>query len=986
MAANPHSESSPGAEAAFVGRARETAAFRGAFDRMLEGRRQILTLAGEPGIGKTRLAEEFGVYAGLRGAQVLTGHCYEEAGAPPYWPWVQILRDFVGALSPSELRRVAGAGASQLLPLVPELGDVLGAGEPGEDAPPEPGHARFKTFDAIGGCLRRASEQVPLVLIIDNAHWADKASLALLEFLSQELVRARLLIVCTYRDTEIARQNPLLPTLAILGGGDSTVRVKLCGLDRAAIAQLAERVLGSALPASVIEEVDRQTDGNPLFVIELLKVLIEESRDAGIEPIAVRIPDGVRETIGRRLSRLPDGVNDLLRVASVVGRSFGAGELTRVGSADIETALEALHLSEGAGFVEAVDSVSQEYRFTHALIRETLYDEIPTPKRLRLHGLVGEALASTGSEHEQSRLSRIAHHFYESAALGNASRAADYAALAGHEAMRLDAYEDALVQYGNVIDLLRQYGDADDERIRQAILLKSGAMTATGRVNDAVRLLAESIETDDRAEDVEWLVDMLTKWIILSSDCAQAEQLPVLHRLIARLPDGDSAARAKLLAAQSFAERTLGRHSSVRALVDESTAMARRIGDPATMIYCLNSAILALRGDPGTIESRIALAAEFLRVAPPGDNAPRKGEASFLQALNLIEAGRIDAVVGLLDEYERLPASKIGLHEYRTEALRVLIALLAGEYTGLSGRIEALREVGQKSRGEDAEGVYGAQMFMLHRDTGRLGAFAPIIERFATSPAHRAWTPGLMLALVEIGRPEPARREFEKLAANGFAAIPHDDMRVTTLVYCAEVCSVLGDVARARELYDLLSAHAGTFACHPTAVCFGSADLFLGMLAATVGDLDSARGHFDAAMRANASGRAWPWLARSCFQYALALGRSGAAEDEAEAERLLREAEQLAGSLGMEGLTAAIGARLRGGDAVTAYPDDLTAREVDVLQLLAIGRSNKDIAKALSISLNTVATHVRNILTKTECANRTEAAAYASRHELVDSR
>ncbi|HEX6999137.1 MAG TPA: LuxR C-terminal-related transcriptional regulator [Gammaproteobacteria bacterium] len=648
------------------------------------------------------------------------------------------------------------------------------------------------------------------------------------------------------------------------------------------------------------------------------------------------------------------------------------------------TALGALHLAAGAGFVEPSDDVSHAYRFTHALIRETLYEEIPTPDRLRLHGLAGEALAALGGAHAQSRLSRIAHHFFQSAALGNASRAADYAARAGHEAMRLDAYEEAVVQYGNVIDVLKRYGRADDERIRQAVFWKCRALTGTGQVDEAVPLLAESIESCDLAADtLDWLADVSTLWVILTSFFPQAEQLPLLRKFIARLPEGDSAARAKLIAAQAFAERTLGGLSRVPALVEESLDMARRIGDPAVLSHCFRSSLLALHGDPGKIERRIALGAEFIRVSPAGDHCERLAEAFFLQALNLVEAGRIDELERLLGDYESLPAAGLGLHEYRAKALRILISLQAGEYAGLAQRIEALRELGQKSRGEDAEGVYAAQMFMLHRDLGKLGPFGPIIERFAASRAHRAWTPGLMLALVEIGKPDAAARELERLSIDRFSAIPNDGMRATALVYCAETCAALGDAERARVLYELLAPYAGTFACHPTAVSFGSMELYLGMLAAAMDELDLACGHFEAALRANSAGRAWPWLARSCYQFARALGKRGDADDQARMQQLLREAEQIAGGLGMEGLAADVSALLRGRDASAVYPDGLSAREVDVLRLLAMGRSNKDIAKVLSISLNTVATHVRNILTKTDCANRTEAAAYAHRNDLT---
>ena len=1001
MAATLGIDDSPqGVGNAFVGRARELQAFSLAFDGMLDGRRQILTLAGEPGIGKTRLAEALAESVEDRGALVLWGRCYEEPGAPPYWPWVQILRELVEALSPSELSRLAGSGGAEIAALVPELGVALGAetrrpqarheppldpSRPRQDPPLEPSQARFRTFDAISGLFRRAAAQVPLVVLIDNAHWADKASLSLLEFLCQELVRSRLVVVVTYRDTEISRNNPLLATLGVLSGGEGVERLKLRGLDSEDIAALAGRLLGKPLSDAVVDEIDRQTDGNPLFVIELLKVLIEESRDAGAASIAVRIPDGVRETIGRRLSRLPDGVNNLLRAAAVVGRSFEAAVLARVADTAIETVVAALDLAERAGFVEAPARIGQTYRFTHALIRETLYDELATRERLELHGLAGDALVMLHPDEGHSPLSRIAHHYFEASALGDVGQAIDYALAAGREAMRLDACDEATVHYGNAIRLLRQSAAGDIHRLREAILCQVGALTGTADLGRISALVAESIEDRELADDEVWLTDLFIQWIVVTSDGIQVEQLPLLRRILERLPQGDNAARAKVLAAQAFAERTLGNVIRVESLVRESIAMARRLGDMSVLSHCLRSSMLALGGDPARIGIRLALGEAFIGVTPSDGTNGNLVEALYQQTCNLIEAGRIDAAERLAVRLTTLEGARFGFQEYRTEALHLVLAFLRGEYGGLAERIEALRRTGHKTRGEDAEGVYGVQMFMLHRDLGRLQGLAPVIERFSESPLNRAWTPGLMLALTEIGRLDAARREFEKLAADDFTVIPFDDMRVATLVYCTETCAELGDADRARQLYAVLEPYAATFAWHPLAVCFGSIERFLGLLAGMIGETGRAVRHFEAAIDANRAARAWPALARSLFELGRLEQRSESKAGAARAEPLLREAEQLAGTLGMESLVAAIGAQLRGRAARADYPDELTAREVDVLQLIAIGRSNKDIANVLSISLNTVATHVRNILIKTDCANRTEAAAYARRSGIVQS-
>jgi DNA-binding CsgD family transcriptional regulator len=246
----------------------------------------------------------------------------------------------------------------------------------------------------------------------------------------------------------------------------------------------------------------------------------------------------------------------------------------------------------------------------------------------------------------------------------------------------------------------------------------------------------------------------------------------------------------------------------------------------------------------------------------------------------------------------------------------------------------------------------------------------------------RMWEPGLMLICAEIGLLPEARSIFERLVARDCFVIGRDDMYVACLVFCAQTCCALADAGRAESLYRLLLPYARQTANHPTAVCFGAADLYLAMLACTANWPDLARDHFDHALTRNRAMRAWPSLARTLFRYGAFLATRQVETERRRSFQLLREADQLARRLGMTRLVADIDALLHARDGSVTYPDDLTAREVEVLRLLAIGRTNKDVSLVLAISLNTVATHVRNILNKTQCANRTEAATYAIRHGL----
>jgi DNA-binding CsgD family transcriptional regulator len=391
---------------------------------------------------------------------------------------------------------------------------------------------------------------------------------------------------------------------------------------------------------------------------------------------------------------------------------------------------------------------------------------------------------------------------------------------------------------------------------------------------------------------------------------------------------------------------------------------------------------MALRGNPEQLHRRLLLGQEYIGVAQSTGSPDLLAEAYHWQALNYFESGQLEELEALLDHYDNLSAARFGLHQYQTGAHRVTLALLRGDWTDLENRIEELLEIGTKTRRDDADGVYGAQMFALNRDLGRLHALAPQIKEIAASATRRIWEPGLMLIYAEIGLLSEARGIFDRLVERVCRVIRRDDMYMTCLVFCAETCCALADADRAKSLYELLRPYGRQTANHPTAVCFGATELYLAMLASTANWPDLAREHFHQALSLNRAMRAWPFLARTLFRYGAFL-----VTRQAEAERRLglqqlREAEQLASRLRMTRLVVDIDALLHTRDDGVTFPDDLTAREVEVLRLLAIGRTNKDVSLVLAISLNTVATHVRNILNKTQCANRTEAATYAIRHGL----
>jgi DNA-binding CsgD family transcriptional regulator/tetratricopeptide (TPR) repeat protein len=974
--------SDPNPHRFIAGRARELEVFRGAFNRMLTGQLQVVLISGEPGIGKTRCAEALAEVAEDQGALVLWGRCHEEAGAPPYWPWVQILRTYVDASSLDEVRFSLGSAAQDIAAFVPELVNSSHLSREAPGAMVEANRERFRTFDAIRQFLHQATQQVPITLVLDNLHWADPPSLSLLEFLSQELLHSRLLIVGTHRNTDASRKSPLLDTLGGLSRDSNVQRVHLCGLSQASIGEVAQHLCGVDLSETALGMIYQRTDGNPLFAIELIKVLIDESAGAEITAMPNRIPAGVHETIGRRLIRLSAECNELLCVAAVHGRQFAAREIAATLAQDVPRVLSGLEPAVEAGILQPITAVSGSYQFTHALIRETIYEDLPTVDRLKLHERAADALASIHFSHLESALTRIAHHYHEAATLGDSAKAVIFALRAAESAIRIGAYEDAILHYDHIIEALERAGLHHDERVARAYILKGSALRQLGQIQQSIEVLLEAVNRTQALGSAELLVDVLVFLAMVTRHADQQHFVPLIQRALALLPEVDSGPRAKALATLAFAKRTLTDKSPVQLLVDESLDMASRCCDATARSACYQLTIMALRGDPESLNRRLQLGQDYIAVARSTRSADLLADAYHWQALNYFESGQLEDLSNLLDHYDSINVGRLGLstlHQYQAGAHRVTLALLRGDWTNLESRIEGLLELGMKTRREDAAGVNGAQMFALNRDLGHLHALAPEIQRIAAGSTSRIWEPGLMLICAEIGMLAEARRIFERIADRNFCAISRDDMYVTCLVFCAETCCILEDGNRAAALYQLLRPYEGQTANHPTAVSFGAAELYLGMLARAAKWPDLARRHFDHAVALNRAMLAWPSLVRTLFRYGAFLMTSQVESERHSGLQRLREAEQLARRLGMMRLIADIDALLHTRDRGVTFPDDLTAREMDVLRLLAIGRTNKDVSLVLAISLNTVATHVRSILNKTQCANRTEAAAYAIR-------
>jgi class 3 adenylate cyclase len=347
----------------FVGRDAERAWLSAALDSALGGQGQLVLIAGEAGIGKTRVAEELAAEARAREVRVVWGRCHEAEGAPAYWPW---------------------------RPALPELAEAAAGDGPAAQLDPE--MARFRLFDAMTASLREAAADTGLVVVLDDLHWADRASLLLLEFVARELAGSRLLLVGTYRDVEVDRRHRLSGTLAELFRQPVTSCLTLGGLEQGQVGRFIANVAGIDPAADLVAALHGQTEGNPYFVSELVRLLAAEHRLEASGLLGGGVPEGVRHVIGRRLNRLPEAVNACLAVACVQGREFDLDVVARAAGLPSDEVLDALEEAMDARLVTEGTRPGR-FRFAHALVRETLYDELPVRRRRRLHDQVGAALA-----------------------------------------------------------------------------------------------------------------------------------------------------------------------------------------------------------------------------------------------------------------------------------------------------------------------------------------------------------------------------------------------------------------------------------------------------------------------------------------------------------------------------------------------------------------------------------------------------------------
>ncbi|MCH7712907.1 MAG: AAA family ATPase, partial [Chloroflexi bacterium] len=839
-----------------MGRQPEMAGLISAVDETLAGRGRLVMLVGEPGIGKTRMAQELAALAETQGAKVLWGWCYEEEGAPPYWPWLQCIRAYVQQTEPERLRSEMGSGAADISVIVTELRNKL----PGLETPPasDPEEARFRLFDSVTNFLKTASQSQPLVLVIDDLHWADKPSLLLLQFLARELSVSgfgRLLVIGCYRDVELSRQHPLSETLANLsritggGGGGGFQRVLLRGLDQESTARFIEGTVGIEPAKELVEALYSHTEGNPFFMTEVIR-LLSESQGLSAEPIStsdgLRIPESVREVIGQRLNRLSDECNEVLTTASAIGREFTLSQVNPLIDTLVEDRLvEVLEEALASRVIEELPNAMGSYRFTHALIRETLLDELSTTRRVRLHARIAETLEGLylDADSDVSRhAAELAYFFVEAEPVLGHEKLVRYSNLAGERALAVYAWEAAEVHFQRALEAkqvsltgLETATDAEAAELLFGLGRALGGVLPLYRIREAITTIARAFNYYADTMDVDRALVVVSYPIMGIGIGRRSGRAQMIERAMKLMPS-DYKEEGRLLSDYGLALGIQeGEDDGAQIALNRALAIARQRGDAVLEMHTLCNFARVDRHQ-GRPQAALDKSLSAIELASHADNLAAEADAHHLAGNQLLEIGDPEAA-----RYHGLrmsnPAKKLG------ETFSTLNALLINmRLAFLMGDWVAAREIGDRAlviSSSDARLLL--HRIMLEYEEGDFVQGTVFLDRLLevmhiTSPGPTLDTVysavAISLAARITGTGE--RLDLADLAAEAVLSSPYATHSVTVAATCARalVSVIREETDEAADCYTVLQSETGTI-LQDSMVAL---DRVLGLVARTIGN------------------------------------------------------------------------------------------------------------------------------------------------------
>jgi len=895
---------SPVGAATFVGRRSELDLARTARQRAASGEQLLMLIAGEPGIGKTRLTAEIARECDAAGDLVLHGRWDEEPLCPS-----QAFREALSRYSRRAPRELLRADVGPLAPvlgrIVPEVLEASGISQ-AERADVE--GDRYQVFDAVDRWIRAIAERRHLVLVLDDMHWADRPSLLLLEYLLRSSTPAPVLIIATYRQTDSNVTGWFSESLAGIRRTTSVENIALTGLSPTETQELLEAAIGRTLDvgeAAGAVNLQRHTGGNPFFLQEVVRDLREAGRSlqswSAANAEELLLPEGMRDVVRWRLRQLSALCMRVLSAASALGDEFDIGTVGDAIDCDEETLLLALDEARLAGVVTESSRRFDTHCFTHAVVRQALYHELGLGRRTRLHRQLGKALESRYGADAPRHAAVLAHHFYLGASAGGVNDAVRYLRLAAEDALRQVAYEAAADHLIRALELVSEYRSTEEVERCQLLLAIGRACVQAGRSSEANDRFLDAFELALRCGRPDLLAEAALGFggVIPAGSEPNAKARTLLETALAQLGPEDSNARALVLGRLAqWGHFNVARRQR-RELTRDAVAMARRLGDPETLAAVLQYRYWAMDG-PDDIDRQIATAVEIRSLGQR-----TRDRETLLQGLKCelharFELGDFEASQRVAAELNAL-ATQIQQPEY----LRLgfmwdsLVAGVEGRYADAEANAAEAAAILERTEHPQLYALYFGLSLPWRWLQGRMEDLRILLEIGTTGRASPGETALTAWVASEIGERGHAEKLLAGLTREGVADGDRNFHWWFVMVGLAQTALNLGDKAWAATLYDLIEPYAEHNCRAGQATFLGAASMQLGALALLLGRVEVAVGHLEAALIRHEEMGARPLAAMTKHLLASALGASSPLRDESRAETLDDEATAVAAALGV---------------------------------------------------------------------------------------
>ncbi|HEY3669413.1 MAG TPA: AAA family ATPase, partial [Acidimicrobiia bacterium] len=795
----------------FVGRARELETLHDVRKSAHASRRgQVIFVAGEPGIGKTALLAQVARVAHSQGALVLFGHADEDLGVA-YQPWIEAFRTLVRDGDADLVLELPEAQRAVLARLVPEVGDSAARIA-------DPGTERMLLLEAATELLVAASKRSSVFVVLDDAHWADTATVTLLRHVIVSGATMNLTIACTYRDTDVARGDPLTALLADLHRQPNVQRVQLAGLDDDELVELVTAAAGHELAGDghgLAQALHRETDGNPFFTAELLRHLGEtagivqdaDGRWSVAEDLAhLGLPSSVREVVGRRVERLGTEAARVLCLASVLGREFDVGLLATLAELD-EDALISLLDAAVIAAVLVEGGAADRYRFAHALMQHSLYDELSPARRQRAHRHVAESLERGAAVPDAAALAELAHHWLAAARSVDVDKAIHYVRRAGDAARDALAPDDAIRWYEQALGLVADQR-RPDERARAQLLAELGAAQRQTGHPEARGTLLRAAALAEGLDDTDVLVRSALGFLVANVMVGDEDLKRIAAAALERVGSGPTAVRARLLSTFARAHDATLEWQARRELSLQALDTARRCDDDATLVDVITQTHMSL-ATPDRLPETIENLEHAVGLADQLEDLHLQFTTRHYFLTVCYQACDVARAETTVDELEAIKdRSGLPQHRYDTQNTLVGRILLAGRVDDAENANERALEMGTAASAPDAFSSFSAILSNIRRHQGRLDEIVDFfLDIVRDNPSIGALRPAVAAMLGELGRLDEADERLAVESARDFD-LPYDMTWLMGMARFLDAAASTGDRSAARTLVGRVAPYA----------------------------------------------------------------------------------------------------------------------------------------------------------------------------------